>query len=115
MIPVSAPASVPALEGALRRDGSHHTWLEDNGPRLNLLLAVDNTTRTIPYTIFRHDKDTYGYLTLLEASSSDMAYPSPCTRIVTPSSSRRGLERKMHNTVKTSRPPRWSVRYGSWE
>ncbi len=32
----------------LQLDGSHHLWLEDRGPWLTLLLAVDDATGTVP-------------------------------------------------------------------
>src|SRR3990170_1366691 len=36
----------------LQLDGSHHAWLEDRGPVLTLLLAVDDATGTVPYALF---------------------------------------------------------------
>jgi transposase len=37
-------------EGTMvQMDGSYHDWLEDRGPWLTLLLAVDDATGTIPY------------------------------------------------------------------
>jgi hypothetical protein len=50
----------------LQVDGSHHNWLEDRGPRLTLLVAVDDATGTIPYALFRQNEDTSGYLLLLK-------------------------------------------------
>ena len=47
-------------------DGSHHSWLEDRGPKLVLLLAVDDATGTVAQAVFRSSEDTRGYLTLLE-------------------------------------------------
>ena len=47
-------------------DGSPHDWLEGRGPRLSLLLAVDDATSTIPYALFRQEEDTCGYFLLLE-------------------------------------------------
>jgi hypothetical protein len=47
-------------------DGSHHGWLEDRGPWLTLLLAVDDATGKVPYAIFRKTEDTQGYLLLLK-------------------------------------------------
>ncbi len=35
----------------LQLDGSHHAWLEDRGPVLTLLLAVDDATGTAPYAL----------------------------------------------------------------
>jgi len=46
-------------------DGSHHAWLEDRGPVLTLLLAVDDATGTVPYALFREQEDTQGYLLLM--------------------------------------------------
>ena len=50
----------------LQLDGSHHLWLEDRGPWLTLLLAVDDATGTVPYALFQEQEDTRGYLSLLE-------------------------------------------------
>ena len=49
----------------LQMDGSHHAWLEERGPRLTLLLAVDDATGTVPYALFREQEDTQGYFLLL--------------------------------------------------
>ena len=50
----------------LQLDGSHHAWLEDRGPWLTLLLAVDDTTGTAPHALFQEQEDTRGYLSLLQ-------------------------------------------------
>ena len=47
-------------------DGSHHPWLEDRGPKLTLLIAVDDATSTVAQAVFRTSEDTRGYLVLLE-------------------------------------------------
>jgi len=47
-------------------DGSQHPWLEDRGPKLTLLIAVDDATGTVAQTVFRTTEDTRGYLVLLE-------------------------------------------------
>jgi hypothetical protein len=49
----------------LQLDGSHHSWLEERGPVLTLLLAVDDATGRVPYALFREQEDTQGYLLLL--------------------------------------------------
>jgi len=49
----------------LQLDGSHHRWLEDRGPLLNLFLAIDDATGTVPYAIFREREDTLGYFELM--------------------------------------------------
>ena len=50
----------------LQLDGSYHAWLEDRGPWLTLLLAVDDATGTVPYGVLREREDTQGYFELLE-------------------------------------------------
>ncbi len=50
----------------LQLDGSHHRWLEKRGPRLTLLLAIDDATGTAPYALFSQGEDTRGYLSLLQ-------------------------------------------------
>ncbi len=47
-------------------DGSNHPWLEDRGPKLTLLIAVDDATGTVAQAVFRTTEDTRGYLVLLE-------------------------------------------------
>ena len=47
-------------------DGSQHPWLEDRGPKLTLLIAVDDATGTVAQAVFRTSEDTRGYLVLLE-------------------------------------------------
>ena len=47
-------------------DGSNHPWLEDRGPKLTLLIAVDDATGTVAQAVFRTSEDTRGYLVLLE-------------------------------------------------
>ena len=46
--------------------GSQHPWLEDRGPKLTLLIAVDDATGTVAQAVFRTTEDTRGYLVLLE-------------------------------------------------
>jgi hypothetical protein len=45
-------------------DGSDHNWVEGRGPRLTLLLAVDDATSTIPYAQFSEQEDTRSYFLL---------------------------------------------------
>ena len=47
-------------------DGSHHPWLEDRGPKLTLLIPVDDATGVVAQAVFRNTEDTRGYLVLLE-------------------------------------------------
>ena len=54
-------------EGMLMQiDGSQHPWLEDRGPKLTLLIAVDDATGAVAQAVFRTTEDTRGYLVLLE-------------------------------------------------
>jgi transposase len=50
----------------LQLDGSHHAWLEDRGPWLTLLVAIDDATGTVPYALLREQEDTLGYFELLK-------------------------------------------------
>lgn len=45
-------------------DGSDHDWLEDRGPRMTLLLAVDDATGAVPGALFRRQEDSHGYFFL---------------------------------------------------
>jgi transposase len=47
-------------------DGSHHQWLEQRGPHLTLLLAVDDATGSVPYALFQEQEDTKGYFLLMQ-------------------------------------------------
>ena len=46
-------------------DGSHHSWLEERGPKL-VVVAVDDATGVVAQAVFRVSEDTRGYLALLE-------------------------------------------------
>ena len=56
-------------------DGSHHRWLEERGPWLTLLLAIDDATGTVPYALFRKQEDTKGYLQLLKGIIQQKGIP----------------------------------------
>ena len=47
-------------------DGSQPPWLEDRGPKLALLIAVDDATGVVAQAVFRTTEDTRGYLVLIE-------------------------------------------------
>jgi len=49
----------------LQIDGSIHDWLEDRGPRMTLLLAVDDATGTVAGALFHPLEDSHGYFQLL--------------------------------------------------
>ena len=46
-------------------DGSHHRWLGSGGPRIALLLAVDDATGTVPAAMFSEEEDTSSYFLLM--------------------------------------------------
>jgi transposase len=55
-----------AAEGLLLQlDGSRHDWLEDRGPRLTLVGAIDDATGIVPAATFRDQEDAAGYLEIL--------------------------------------------------
>jgi transposase len=49
----------------LQIDGSDHDWLEDRGPGLTLIAAIDDATSEVPYALFRPEEDAFGYFWLL--------------------------------------------------
>lgn len=46
-------------------DASPHDWLQDRGPRLTLVAAIDDATGTIPAAVFRQQEDSAGYMLLM--------------------------------------------------
>lgn len=56
-----------AQEGMLVQiDGSPHAWLEERGPRLHLLAAIDDATGKVLAAVFREQEDRIGYFHLVE-------------------------------------------------
>ena len=49
----------------LQLDGSPHHWLEERGPRLTLIAAIDDATGKVPYCLFREQEDAAGYFELM--------------------------------------------------
>jgi transposase len=49
----------------VQMDGSDHPWLEERGPRLVLLAAIDDATGEVLAGVFRPEEDTHGYFRLL--------------------------------------------------
>ncbi|MGH2627524.1 MAG: ISNCY family transposase, partial [Anaerolineales bacterium] len=49
----------------LQLDGSDHDWLDDRGPRLVLIAAIDDATGEVPFALFRPAEDAAGYFLLL--------------------------------------------------
>lgn len=49
----------------LQLDASHHAWLEDRGPRLVLLAAIDDATGKVPVARFHPVEEAKGYFLLM--------------------------------------------------
>jgi transposase len=47
-------------------DGSPHAWLQERGPRLTLLAAIDDATGKLLAAVFRAQEDAHGYFLLVE-------------------------------------------------
>ncbi len=61
-------------------DGSPHAWLEDRGPRLTLIGAIDDATGTIVAATFRATEDGLAYLTILARMCRDHGVPAAIYR-----------------------------------
>jgi len=59
----------------LQVDGSHHPWLEDRGPELCLVAAIDDATGEVPWAVFRPEEDAAGYFLLLRHLSQSHGLP----------------------------------------
>jgi hypothetical protein len=56
-----------AQEGMLVQiDGSRHGWLEERGPWLCLLAAIDDATGKLAAAVFREEEDAAGYFLLVQ-------------------------------------------------
>jgi len=65
-----------AQAGRLRQlDASPHAWLEERGPRLVLVAAIDDATGTVPAAVFREQEDTAGYLEILHQVVTTVGVP----------------------------------------
>jgi hypothetical protein len=70
-----------AAEGLLLQlDGSPHPWLEERGPELSLLGAIDDATGSVPAALFREREDAAGYLMLLRAIVTAKGLPEAIHR-----------------------------------
>ena len=52
----------------LQLDGSRHAWLEERGPQLTLVGAIDDATGMVPAATFRDQEDAAAYLEILRAT-----------------------------------------------
>lgn len=59
----------------LQLDGSPHDWLEGRGPRLTLLVAIDDATNEVPNALFREEEDDAGYFELMWGISQSHGLP----------------------------------------
>jgi transposase len=56
----------PRMGALVLLDGSQFAWLEDRGPTMTLLGAIDDATGTVVALDFRPAEDLHGYVTLLD-------------------------------------------------
>jgi hypothetical protein len=61
-------------------DGSPHDWLEDRGPRLTLVGAIDDATGVIVAATFAPSEDGRAYLTILSRLCRDHGVPAAVYR-----------------------------------
>jgi transposase len=59
----------------LQTDGSPHTWLEDRGPKLCLIGAIDDATGEVVYAHFQMTETTAGYIRMLRTITSSHGIP----------------------------------------
>jgi len=50
----------------LQIDGSRHAWLEERGPWLSLIAAIDDATGKLAAAVFREEEDAAGYFLLVQ-------------------------------------------------
>jgi transposase len=50
----------------LQLDASRHAWLQERGPWLTLVGAIDDATNVVPYALFRETEAAHGYFVLME-------------------------------------------------
>ncbi len=56
-------------------DASHHAWLEDRGPQLALVAAIDDATNQVVGALFREHEDAAGYFLLLQDIAQRVGLP----------------------------------------
>lgn len=66
---------MPRVGMLLQVDGSRHDWLEDRGPQLVLIGAVEDATGELVHALFREQEDAAGYLTLLRETVRKRGLP----------------------------------------
>lgn len=56
-------------------DASPHAWLEERGPRLTLVGAIDDATGKVLYLFFQHTENLQGYLRMLRGLFLEYGIP----------------------------------------
>jgi transposase len=89
----------------LQLDASPHAWLQDRGPRLHLVAAIDDATGTVPAAVFREQEDAAGYLMVLHAVVTSVGCPEAVyhdrhTIFVPPPPQRESLEEQLSGARK---------------
>lgn len=64
----------------LQLDGSRHRWLEERGPELVLVGAIDDATGLVTAAVFRDQEDAAGYLEILSATILGYGLPGAIYR-----------------------------------
>jgi transposase len=64
----------------LQLDGSRHPWLEERGPELTLIGAIDDATGRVPAAVFRDQEDAAGYLEILRTTIVEHGLPGAIYR-----------------------------------
>jgi transposase len=59
----------------LQTDGSPHDWLEDRGPKLCLIGAIDDATGEVVYAHFQPTETTAGYIRMLRSITFSHGIP----------------------------------------
>lgn len=68
-------ARYPQFGMLFQIDASHHAWLEDRGPHLALVAAIDDATNQVVGAVFREHEDAAGYFMLLKALAGGAGLP----------------------------------------
>ncbi len=56
-------------------DGSDHAWLDQRGPRLTLIAAIDDATGEVPAATFRDEEDAHGYFLVFHTLTQTKGIP----------------------------------------
>jgi transposase len=59
----------------LQTDGSPHNWLEERGPKLCLIGAIDDATSEVVYAYFQPQENTAGYIRMLRSITQSHGIP----------------------------------------